>query len=183
MSVQFKVRHRPMAIYLRYEEPVDMVGTEVLWRADLGSKMWAHEPGRRGWCVEMNSPRVTARTSFRITDFGIYAMTRILLAVGKGEIRWQDIAVTTKDCDLDGHKGQLISIQHTAYDPRQHLFREAILAIDTEWHLPVHAGVWARDFRTGAVQTVYCCTFSQLRVNSGLTDGDFDHRNPQYRFR
>ncbi len=181
-----KVRHRPFSVYVYTLAPIK--GREIIYVEGRNhGRLWAHESGPRRLIIgtislDPRGPRAMKGQKYPITEVGILNLTRRLLEVGRQELRCPDIQVKTyAQARLNGRPCLVLEFVH----PRatNHRFYMARVFVDREWNLPVRYESYGPPAAPGEKpRLLEEYTYTNLRLNVGLTDEDFDIRNPNYRF-
>ncbi len=192
MSV--KVRHANpeeginKAFYVHHLKPQSMTGQEAIWvENENDGKLVAHGSGlQKLITVNLDPDSWLAKRGNRypITELGIE--TLLLRMIEKGERSLQLASPCqveySRDIELDGNPITLITITH----PEQHDdldFHIAKIYIDDTLQLPVgyEGYVWPEE-EGGEPVLIERYFYSDLEINPGLTDADFDPENPDYEY-
>ena len=120
---------------------------------------------------------------YPITELGILNLTKRLIEVGEHDKQFGECYVWRND---DAKVGDRPCILVTVMHPERRsgfIFHIARIFIDKELMVPLHyeAYDWpANPGETPPLLERY--TYTNLKLNPGLTDADFDPRNPEYNF-
>lgn len=189
-----KVRHANpekginKAFYVRHLKPQSMVGQEAIWiENENDGKLVAHGSGlQKLITVNLDPDSWLAKRGNRypITELGIE--TLLLRMIEKGERSLQHDSPCqveySRDIELDGNPITLITITH----PEQHDdldFHIAKIYIDDNLQLPVgYEGYLWPEEAGGEPVLIESYFYSDLEINPGLTDADFDPENPDYEY-
>ena len=123
-------------------------------------------------------------TRYPITEIGVINLTRRLIENGERELN--DKACQTKlvrGAKINGRPCTVIQVAHIARQTDLH-FKTAGTLINDELVLPVHYAAydWPQKDGDGPVLLLEEYTYTDLKLNVGLTDADFDHRDEAYQF-
>ena len=182
-----KVRHRPFSVYVYTLAPIK--GREVIYvQGRNRGRLWAHEAGPRRRIIgtlslDPRGPRAMRGQKYPLTEVGILNLTRRLIEVGQEELRCQEIGVKTyTQARLNRRECIVLEFVHERPQP-DHRFYKARVFVDRQWNLPVRYESYGPPSEPGQTPPLLEeYTYTNLRLNVGLTDADFDIRNPKYRF-
>jgi hypothetical protein len=179
----------PFSVYLRFLGPEELRGREVLYVEGRNQgKMIAKNGGPRfsyvTTVVHPESDLALDRNRYPITEIGIKNLIRRLIENGRrllGNAR----------CDVNYYTGAKINDRMcTVIEVRNRVRRDedefwlARIFVDDQLQLPVRyvAYDWPEDERDEP-PLIEEYTYLNLKLNPGLSDWDFDHRNENYGFR
>jgi hypothetical protein len=183
---------RPVDVYLKFLEPKGQAGREVIWSQGLNENlMRVHEAGFLNVTTVELAP--TSRLAmmgnrYPISDIGIEKLLEKLLERGERDrmvagcevMIQEDIQVAGRNCTRIEvvHREKKIEIVggiHT-FD-----FHRAVIDLDVELGIPIHYAsyLWPLEGREDLVLDEEF-TYEDLEFNVGLTDEDFDPKNPAY---
>ena len=195
-KVQLKIRNprrqgdgtrQGLCVYLRFLEPRNVEGREVIWCDGVRQgKLVAHEGG---WLnitrVELSPTGTLAMmgNKYPITQIGMGKLFAKLIE--KGE---RDRAV--RDCQVEIRVGQqldevrctLVEVRHPHPSPLVD-FHVARIFVDEARHLPskYEAYLWpTKEGEAPPLEEQYI--YSRVKLNVGLTDQDFDPDHSGYQF-
>lgn len=179
----------PFAVYLRYLAPAEIKDREVIYvhgRNRNKIVVWRGGP-RLAYVTTAVSPDSDAAMRwghYPITDIGMKTLTERLLAMGKQEIAYNECEVEYIDgAKINGRPCLMVQITHPVRRPH-FSYSMAQVFIDHQLHLPVRYASYdwpAAEGQPAPLIEEY--SFVDVKLNVGLTDADFDYRNPAYRFR
>jgi hypothetical protein len=177
-TILVKHRHAPECRYLRWLSQ-DSRGREAIYCENrYDGKMKVHQPGFFTLSLSPGG-RMAMRSNLRpLSQSGLYNMAVIVneasQAVAEGRL-----AVGTSTRELDGEAATCINRQGSSPIDQQlpYVVGAAELCFDTQTALPVLAQFWDDQHR---LMEHY--RFSDIRLNPGLSDRDFDTDNPDYGF-
>tara|TARA_R110002095_G_scaffold34106_2_gene32627 strand:- start:11874 stop:12704 length:831 start_codon:yes stop_codon:yes gene_type:complete len=186
-TMQIKFREQPLSVYLNFQKP--HTGREVIYfHGRNGNQILAHETGIKGLVgtisLQPNSPQAMDESRYPITTIGIRRMLFQILKQWKEE-RQVDAGVVVKyfpDAKLGSMQCKVLQTSYP--DQKQGLrFHMTRLYIDKATNLPVRVEQydWPTK-RNPTPELVEEYTYTNIRTNSGLTDADFDPKNPGYNF-
>ncbi len=171
-----KWRRDPFSVYMKFV--VGDKGKEALYvDGQNGGKMRAHAGGLLSWIklwVEPDSSRAMKDNLRPITKAGMTNMLSAALAVYEEAARNGDLKVE--------FLGTMTAAGRTCYGikrtlPKKDIYpgKELVLFIDCEKLVPVGADSYDWD---GQIMSKY--RYADVKLNTGLTDKDFDWKNPDY---
>lgn len=185
-TMHVKIRHEPFSVYLRFIRPHE--GREVLYvDGKNGGNLLAHETGIRGLAGTIRllptSDRAMAESRFPITMMGMRTLVDGVIAQWEHETQFGETNVKYyPEAKLGEMECYVIESSHP--QPRkQFKYQLTRLYIEKTTRMPVRIEQYGFPTRPGEpppLMEEY--TYSNLRVNAGLADIDFDERNPNYGF-
>lgn len=187
-----KLRHEPFGVYLRFIDQNN--GREVLYAGPRYQfKMMAHEaPGTLSALagtvsLEPNSSRAMAEGRHPITQIGMAKMMDSLIDQWEGEMKYGDpddpkVNYYPK-AKLDGQIECKAAV--TVHENPKHAFRfyKTRVFFDKKSNFPIRLEQYAfpdAAHPQGALVEEYI--YTNIRINVGLTDNDFDVHNRGYHF-
>lgn len=185
-TMRIKLRDKPFSVYLRYGAPHD--GREVIYMEGRNNgKLLAHDTGVKAIAgtvaLDPRGSRAMEESRYPITMIGITNMLAKIIDQWESELKVEDVEVkyypNAKIGDMDC---KVIQSSHPKPQDgvRFHMTR---LYLDRATNLPVRVEQYAFPTRTGTKPAlVEEYTYANLKTNLGLTDRDFDIRNPEYGF-
>lgn len=186
-TMQIKFREQPLSVYLNFQKP--HTGREVIYvHGRNGNQILAHETGIKGLVgtvsLQPNSPQAMDESRYPITTIGIRKMLFQILKQWKNE-RQIEAGVSVKYFP-DAKLGNLqCKVLQTSYPQQKQgvRFQMTRLYIDKATNLPVRVEQydWPTK-RNTKPELVEEYTYTNIRTNVGLSDADFDPKNPGYNF-
>jgi len=196
--MRLKVRHEPFSVYLHFVYPRNMIGTEAIFvQGQNDNRLIGHENSIAGRLagtqfLDPNGFLAMRGNKYPITDIGILNLVDKLVEVGE-EIIQHDATHGTTEVVVTYIEGVMLGDRATTVirveNPvrRAHLqFHVAHIYVDDELNLPIRyeSYDWPRPGEAlGPQHLLERYAYQQLQINVGLTDLDFDHRNPAYGYR
>ncbi len=202
---QIKIRNRktdadgrivvPFSVYMRFLGPKELEGREVIYvETENEGKIVGHAGGRvLGLATVYLDPNGTfamINQRYPITELGIQVLTERLIEKGERD-RQGDWDRNLEECKVDFYKDAKINdrvctlLRVTHPEPRPYFdFHVAQIFIDDELNVPIHYSAYSWPTAEGGhplLEEEY--TYMDLKVNVGLTDKDFDPKNPEYNYR
>jgi hypothetical protein len=192
-----KVRHgqkngesviQPFSVYLRFYRPESVKNREAIFVDGRNeNRMIVRNGGSRfGYittAVPTNSPAALRESRYPITEIGVRTLTRRLIDVGQTLIHDKDCETrVASGATVHGRMCTLIQVENKVRKD-QHRFKFVRIFIDNDLELPVRyvAYDWPqKDDGEPILLEEY--TFTNFRLNVGLSDWDFNHRNDDYLF-
>ncbi|MCE9606510.1 MAG: DUF1571 domain-containing protein [Planctomycetia bacterium] len=188
-SMFVKMRMQPYSVYFYFLDPA-VQGQEALYVAGRNNgNLLAHPIGIKKALVGTlslapNDPQAMDGNRYPITDFGIRRLAERFLERSRYEMQFGECDVKViENARVNDRVCTCVQIVHPVKrsEFRYHMAR---LYIDNELNLPIRCEGydWA-DRAGGEPQLIEEYTYSNLKLNVGLTDADFDPANPQYGFK
>ncbi|QDT40618.1 hypothetical protein Pan241w_06760 [Gimesia alba] len=186
-TMQIKFREKPLSVYLNFQKP--HTGREVIYfHGRNGNQILAHETGIKGLVgtvsLQPNSPQAMDESRYPITTIGIRKMLFQILKQWKEE-RQVEGGVSVKyfpDAKLGNLQCKVLQTSYPQQKPGLR-FQMTRLYIDKATNLPVRVEQYDWPTRRNATpELVEEYTYTNIRTNVGLSDADFDPKNPAYNF-
>ncbi|WP_197528530.1 DUF1571 domain-containing protein [Aeoliella mucimassa] len=191
-----KVRHPqqsdetdvPFSVYLRFEKPASVEGREALYvEGEHAGKVFVRRGGQRmsymSTYIKPDSPLAMRENRYPITDIGFKRMIERLVEVIENDIQYDECEVKYfEGAKVGDRKCTRIEVIHPV--KRDHFtFYRAMVFVDDEDKLPVGyaAYYWPRE-EGGPPRLLEEYIYTDVKLNVGLTDEDFDRDNPDYEF-
>lgn len=192
-----KVRHAqvqdgrvvtPFSVYVRFLSPSSLKGREVLWVEGRNrDKLIVRNGGPRFEYVTLalapDSDLALQQNRYPLPEIGVMNLTRRLIDNGLKELQHRECVVKmAPGARINDRPCTLIQVSHDR--PRENLIYQFVrILVDDQLQLPVYytAYDWPSE-PGGAPRLLEEYTYTDIRVNVGLTDWDFDHRNEAYQF-
>lgn len=185
-TIEAKVRHEPFSVYMKFMAPRRISGREVIFVENANSgNLLAHGVGLEALAGTMSlSP--TSRLAMKgnlhpITDFGVLNLARQLIQVGEVNIQKDSFSVNYFEAEVAGRACVCIEVLNLKRR-EDVLFCKAHIYVDRELNIPIRYVSWGWG-RNGDFPLMEEYTYRNLKLNVGLTDQDFDIRNPKYDYR
>jgi hypothetical protein len=185
-TMRMKFRSQPMSVYLRFESPY--AGREVIYvEGRNDGNLLAHETGIKSLvgtvALRPDSPRALSESKHPITHIGIANLLEGIIQQWESETKLENVQVLYyEDAKLRGMECRVIEATHSR-PGRDVRFHRTRLYIDRKSGMPVRVEQFGFPDRPGAKPPLLeQYTYWDIRPNAGLTDLDFDIRNPAYGF-
>lgn len=181
----------PFSIYMRFMKPTKVAGREVIWvdGKDDG-KAWVHEgPGSpllrlKSFLLEPSSTLMMRGQREPIYEAGLENLiTKLIEKAERDRAAGQCIVNYSDGASINKRSCSVIELIHEdRKEPYE--FHKAQVFIDDELGLPVRFAAYDWPTSPGAEpELIEEYTYLNITVNVGLTDIDFDPRNPKYKFK
>ena len=185
--LSMKVRHEPFSVYTKFLGPESAKGKEALYVAGRNNgQLLAHGTGfqklagtlsldpRGSWAMKGNRYPLTEAGMLNLIDRLTHGMEQ--------DLSHLECDVHTFSSKIDGRACTGIQIIHP--HPRKHFqYFLARFYIDDQLQLPVRSEVYDWPEKSGQPPVLMGeYTFTQLKLNPGFTDLDFDTKNPAYSY-
>ena len=188
------VAERTVSVYLKGIEPKSQAGREIIWIQNKNNnQLTAHEAGLMGLVTVELSPQSSLAmlgNRYPITEIGIEKLLRKLIEKGERDRLLGPVTVRrTENATLGKLQCTLLEVIHE--EPTVEIegkqvefeFYLAQIYIDEVRLVPLKYAsyTWPKT-KGGAPELEEEYTYEDLLLNVGLTDADFDTKNPNYRF-
>lgn len=188
-----KVRHHsqshPFSIYLRFLSPEKVKGREVLYSAgqrngDILVRRGGNRLPNMTLQLDPTGRLAMEENRYPITEAGIKMLVKRIIEVLEEDLAHDDIQVTYfKNAKLNGRDCTHFQVVHPLRQRgiRYHLAR---VLVDNQLQVPVYFASydWPEE-EDGQPVLLEEYIYSNIHLNVGLTDKDFDRSNPEYGFR
>ena len=190
--MEVKVRHQPFSVYVKLQVPKELNGQQAIYvKGQNDDKAFCHGVGfQKAFGTQKLEPTgiiMMNNNKYPITDMGVLNLIDKLLEVGYKDSKFGECEVTYKEGVTIGSKDDpractMIEVTHPV--PRQNFtFYKARIFVDKELNLPIRYESYDWPRKEGETPTLLeAYTYLNLKLNVGLTDADFDHKNPKYAF-
>lgn len=185
-----KIRHEPFSVYLKYRQPEKKSGTEALFiKGKNNDKIQAKGVGALA-IIGTTSLLPTGKfamdgNKYPITEVGILRLVDLFIEVGENDILnnyeckvqyYENASVGPRTCTC-------IEVIHPKVTPGKFPFHIARIFVDDELQLPIKYESYDWPKKEGEKPMLLeAYIYSDIKVDVGLTDLDFDTKNPDYRF-
>ncbi|MDB4695040.1 DUF1571 domain-containing protein [bacterium] len=193
MKVQTRCRNEsndaPLRVYLAFNGPPNLKGREVIWGADLfDGTMAVHEVGlllglKTLW-LDPTGFLAMQGQRYPVSEIGIMKLIDKLIERGEKDRNNPDVSVEIiADQKLDDTLTQVIQIRRNKPSNQEDDFSLAEITLDPERQLILgyRAFGWP-DEPEGEPVLLESYTYHDVKTNVGLTEADFDPKNPAYNF-
>jgi len=180
---------QPLSVYLMYLKPTAVKGREVVYvEGKNDGNIIAHEGGFKGRFLPTVPLPPTGMLAMRgqrypITEIGIENL--IVKLIERGETARQHPEVTCsfrKNAKVKDRVCTVLEVIQPSPHPQLD-FYQAQVFIDDNYNLPIRYISYDWPKRQGEpLEVIEEYNYVDLKVNVGLTDADFDARNPAYNF-
>lgn len=182
-----RLRHKPFSVYMKFIDPAP--GREVLYVAGKNRGMLlAHEASGLSSLIgtislSVNSPKVMAETRHPITQAGMQNLIQLVILRWERESKFGETNVKFyPNAKMGGSDCEVIEVSHPR--PRKQFpYQLTRVFFDKKTRLPIRIenyGFPAAPGRQPLPLEEY--TYSNIKVNNGFKDSDFDKQNPKYSF-
>lgn len=186
-TMQMKFREEPFSVYLLFGG--QNAGREVLYVAGRNNnKLLAHEgSGLTSFIgtisLAPDSPQVLKQSRHMITEIGLRNMVSAVITRWEEESQYGECEVKYyHNAKLNDRECLAIEAIHPR-PRRQFKFHISRLYIDKETDFGIRVENFGFPQQPGGPPVlIEEYTYSNLKINVGLKDIDFDRRNPQYKF-
>ncbi len=184
---QDRTDSQPMRVYLRFVAPESVAGREVIWAQDLhDGQLVVHEAGFLGLVtlyLDPLGPIAMQGQRYPISEIGITKLVQKLIERGELDRESPDVTVTmTKGVKLEGLDVEFIVVTRQQPTSGENNFSRAEIVLDAKRLIPLRytAFGWPKEGETAPLLESY--TYSNVKLNVGLSDNDFNPKNPEYKY-
>lgn len=188
-SMFVKSRTAPFSVYMYFLDQ-DVRGQEAIYVAGLNNgNIVAHPVGFKQTLVGTLSlapddPQAMEGNRYPITNFGVVNLTRRYAEANRKDLQFGESEVRIiEGARVNDRSCTCIQISHPTPRPE---FKYAMTRfyIDNELNVPIRYEGYEFPKQSGQPpMLVEEYTYANLKLNPGLTDADFDPRNPQYGYK
>lgn len=180
---------QPLSVYLTYLKPASVEGREVIYvEGQNDGNLIAHEGGLKGRFLPTMPLPPTGMLAMRgqrypITEIGIENLIVKLIERGETAKQFSDVTCKfRKNARIKDRVCTVLEVRQPTRHPDLE-FYQAQVFIDDEHNLPIRYIAYDWPQRKGEdPQVIEEYTYVDLKLNVGLSDADFDPRNPKYAF-
>ncbi len=184
--MEIKVRHKPLSFYLKFRYPRGKNGQEaILVKGQNEGKLIGHGVGlEKKFGTQFLDPEgfIAMRgCKYPMSEMGLLNLVDKLLDVARKDSKYGECEVKYyENVKVGNRECTLIRVVHPV--PRKNfIFYIAQIFIDKELNLPIRYESYDWPKKEGETPTlIEAYTYENLKINVGLTDADFDYRNPEY---
>ena len=187
--MEIKIRQEPFSVYLVVRWPKKVNGQEAIYvHGQNDNKAIVHGVGAEKMLgtqrLDPTGFIMMRGNKYPITDIGILNLIDKLLEVGRHDAKYGECEVNYYDEDVavDDRPCTLIEVVHPV--PRKSFqFHIARIYVDKELNLPIRYESYDWPKKVGEDPIlIEAYTYQNVKINVGLTDADFDHKNPAYNY-
>lgn len=177
----------PMSVYMKFIKPLKTAGRECIYVEGRNEgKILAHEVGLRNLAIFRLDPHgllAMRGQRYPITDSGVENLVVKLIERGERDRKYKDVEVKFfKGAKINGRSCTMMQVRHPKQDPA-HDFHIAQIFIDEEIGAPIRYAAWMWPKTPGGKpELIEEYTYVNMKTNVGLTDRDFDPKNPEYKY-
>lgn len=193
IKVQTRLRgnseNAPMRVYLRFTAPESVNGREVLWGEDLyDGKMAVREAGLllslKTFWLDPKGIIAMQGQRYPISEIGLVRLVEQLIERGEKDQDNPDVRVSlTENHRFDELDTQLIRVHRSRPSGQSDDFSLAEIIIDPERQLVLSFRSFGWPAKAGEpAPLLESYRYHNVKTNVGLSDADFDVRNPSYNF-
>lgn len=184
--MELKYRESPKSVYLKFLEP--HAGREVIYRPDRnGGNLLVHDVGLAALVgtvsLDPNGKLALEESRHPVSAIGLKRMLELIFEQWLKETRLSDVTVNFyPNAKIGALACQVIELSHSKPQPEV-TYQMTRLYLDATTKLPVRVQNYSFPTRRGGKpELVEDYFYMNLRTNVGLTDIDFDTKNPNYKF-
>jgi hypothetical protein len=191
-----KVRQQPASIYVYCQGPNLARGTEVLYVAGRnGNQALVHQGGLQGrlpsvvrsasaTSLPLNDAHLLPGSRRSLNEWGLEPLAKEIVVAYDYEQRYGETEVKLfRGAKVEERDCYCIQVTHPT-QRRSFRYHMTRAYFDSQLQLPIRWETYTWPTRAGEPPVLLEeLTYRKLRTNVGLTDADFDPRNPAYKFR
>ncbi|MEC9003823.1 MAG: DUF1571 domain-containing protein [Planctomycetota bacterium] len=179
----------PLSAYMYFVKPAAVKGREVLYVAGQNNgKMCAHEGGTKGRLIPSvwlapNGVIAMKGQRYPLSEIGIENLVVKLIERGLRDRTRDECEVEfRRGAKINGRECTIIQVTHPRRRPYFD-FHIARIFIDNQYNVPIRYAAYDWPKAANAKpEVVEEYTYLNLKINVGLTEEDFDTKNPKYNF-
>lgn len=175
----------PRSIYTRHVAPKSLKGQEAIWvEGQNDNKLVAHTTGMwnlKSFYLPPDGMLAMRGSRYPMTEAGFEVLIQRMLERGQRDRKYGSCEVNVdRNVVVNGRSCTMFEIRHDE-EEGPYDFHIARIAIDDELDLPIHyeALIWPEE-EGGEPQLLERYTYTDIVINPGLSDMDFDITNPDY---
>lgn len=180
---------QPLSVYINFLKPASVQGREVIYVENQNDgNLVAHEGGFKGRFLPTVSIPPDGMLAMRgqrypMTDIGVENLIVKLIERGEQARQFPDVQCDfRKNARVKDRVCTVLEVTQPTKHPDLDFFKAQVF-IDDELNIPIRYVAYDWPAREGAaLEVLEEYNYLDLRVNVGLTDNDFDPRNPSYNF-
>mgnify|MGYP006117187657 FL=1 len=179
----------PLSAYMYFVKPAAVKGREVLYVAGQNNgKMCAHEGGTKGRLIPSvwlapNGVIAMKGQRYPLSEIGIENLVVKLIERGLRDRTRDECEVEfRRGAKINGRECTIIQVTHPRRRPYFD-FHIARIFIDNQYNVPIRYAAYDWPKAANAKpEVVEEYTYLNLKINVGLSEEDFDTKNPKYNF-
>jgi hypothetical protein len=186
-SMFVKIRHEPFSVYMCFLGPEKIRGREVLYVAGKNNeKLLAHCVGIRKLVgtIALTPTGTMAMRDHRhpITETGVLNMARRLLAGADENTHRPRADIKLRRNEMIDHRLVTCIEVRRETDAAGVDFSLTRIYVDQELKIPTRYEAYDRSEIDGQPSLLEKYSYTDIKVNNGFSDADFDDHNPSYQF-
>ena len=182
-KARLDIRHEPFSVHIRFLAPSAVAGEEAIYVAGrYDDKIVAHSTGLLGWLgtvhLDPGGSMAMKGNRYPITDAGMLRLLEKFDAICRSGVLDHCAITSEEGVVLEGRTCVRVEVRnlHPRPDPG---FSRIVLLVDADEGVLLHYEVQA--LQEGACEVlVERHTFTDVLLDPGLVDRDFDPENPAY---
>ncbi|MFN0051989.1 MAG: DUF1571 domain-containing protein [Planctomycetales bacterium] len=188
-ELDMKFRTKPFGVYLLYQSPKEK-GRQALYSAgENDDRLLVREGGEKGragtYSMPPDDPKVLYESRYPVTDIGMAKLLEKALAIWEADKKTApgSVAVVIDNhAQLEGTEYDLVQVTHLKQSAGAK-YQLGRVFFDKQSKLPVRAEQYGWPDTAGAKPLLLEeYTYTNIELNVGLADGDFDSKNDKYSF-
>ncbi|HZZ71485.1 MAG TPA: DUF1571 domain-containing protein [Pirellulales bacterium] len=187
--ISAKIRHKPFSVYMCFLKPENKKGQEAIYvEGENDGNLLGHGVGLKALIgtvhIKPTSPMAMMDNRYPITEAGFKNLVKRLIEVGENDAKFGECEVKYfKNAKINGSVATCIQVEHPV-PRRDFLFNIARIFIDDELNVPIRYEAYTWPAQKGdKPELLEEYTYLNIKLNVGLTNADFDPKNPSYQFK
>jgi Protein of unknown function (DUF1571) len=183
-----KIRHKPFSVYMYFLGPPRLRGQEAIYvEGRNNGNLLGHGVGIKKIAgtvpLQPTGALAMAGQRYPITEIGILNLTKRLVQVAEQDKSFGECEVKFyKDAKINSRSVTCIQVVHPVRRANFR-FHKALVFVDDELNVPVRYEAYEWPATPGdQPQLIEEYTYTDIKVNNGFTDADFDENNANYHF-
>jgi len=177
----------PFSVYTKFLAPKANVGQEAIWvKGQNKGKLIAHPAGLlnvKRVPLDPEGPLAMEGNRYPITQIGFRNLLVKMIELSEKDVQHGECTVTLhRDVEINGRRCTTLEVVHP--EKRDHFdFHIAKISIDDELGIPIaYEGFLWPEKPGGDPIPLERYYYTEVKLNVGLTDNDFDPGNEEYDF-
>jgi hypothetical protein len=180
--ILMKVRNEPFSVYMKWQQPKALVGQEACYVAGKNNGMMrvkgAGLLGAVGFVnLDPSDPRSKQNSRHKISEAGIGNMIERFAESWQSDRSQKGTKVRIGEYEFNKVRCVRVETTHPGSKPGDFYCYRSVLYFDKESHLPIRSELydWPKEGGKPDGDLMECFSFTDLKLNVGLTDDVFEH--------
>jgi hypothetical protein len=180
--IALKVRNQPFSIHMRWLKPKALEGQEACYVAGRNNGMMRVKPpgmlGAMGFLnLDPRAPQAQQMSRHSITEAGIGNVIERFAQRWESERQTGKTRVRIGEFEFSNRKCVRVESSHPGSKPGDYYAYRILIYFDKETHLPIRTECydWPKEGGKPEGDLLECFSFTDLKLNVGLTDEAFNY--------